>query len=89
MGLRNECDKSLTSQLCFCSECFAKVEHSTTAANYSLQICDVNIGNAFAFAGSMNRAYVGKQQERILVFDNYRTCPVPLILACLARSDES
>ena len=63
MGLRNECDKSLTSQLCFCSECFAKVEHSTTAANYSLQICDVNIGNAFAFAGSIDGVMLGNSKR--------------------------
>ena len=45
----------LTSQLYFCSECFAAVEH--TVANCLLRICDVKIRIAFAFAGSMNCLY--------------------------------
>ena len=33
-----------------------RVEYKSTAANYLLRICDVNIRFAFAFAGSMNLA---------------------------------
>ena len=33
--------KCCSKQGCFCSECFAGVEHISTDLNYSLQICDV------------------------------------------------
>ena len=46
----------LKSQPCFRGERFAGVYHISTDANYLLQICDVQICFAFAFAGSMNRA---------------------------------
>ena len=45
-----------SSQGCFCSDCFAGVEHNSTEANYSLRICDVKICIAFTFAESMNQA---------------------------------
>ena len=39
----------------FRSECFPRVDHISTATNYSLRICDVNIWFTFAFAGRINR----------------------------------
>ena len=41
---------------CFRSECFTVVEHSSTVANYLLQICDVNIFIAFSITESTDRA---------------------------------
>ena len=54
--MRSKFDVNLMSQLSFHSECLAKVGHSSTPANYLLQMCDVNIRIAFAFAESMPRA---------------------------------
>ena len=51
-----ECEVNLTSQPSFRSNIRKWVERSSTAANFSLRICDVNIRIAFALAGSMNRA---------------------------------
>ena len=57
--MRSECDVSLTSQPSFRSDKLFASELSKVelhAANSSLQICDVNIRIAFAFAESMKRA---------------------------------
>ena len=56
MRMRCAFDMNLTSQPCFRCDIRKRVEHNSTAANYSLQICDVDIRFAFTFAGSMNRA---------------------------------
>ena len=49
LRMRWEAHFDATGQGCFCSECFAGVEHISTDVKYSLRI-------AFAFAGSIFRA---------------------------------
>ena len=51
-----EFDVNLITELCFRCDVGRRVEHNTTAANYSVRICDVNIRSAFA--GNMNRHLV-------------------------------
>ena len=46
----------------FSCECFAGVEHSSTIANYSLQIVDVKV--RFAFVGRMNWGLIRKFNQR-------------------------
>ena len=56
MRMRSEFDVTPS----FCSDIRKGVEQSSTAANFSLQICCVKIRFAFAFAGSMNRALASR-----------------------------
>ena len=49
-------DANLAPKLCFRCDIRKRVEHNSTAANYLLRFCDVNICIAFAFAESSNGA---------------------------------
>ena len=71
----------------FRSECFARVEHKPTVADYiRFWICDVKICIAFAFVGNTNQAFV-------CLFNQYLTvvfvCVIGVLLWTLFRSSPS
>ena len=66
------------SQLCFCSDIWKRVEYSSSAGNYSIRICYVNI--RFAFAGSLNRALAKGERAQIFDFSSVQLHRISILL---------